>query len=144
MYVGPPDVRYFLNTLWIISRRTRYFLDHCARTTERTLGLPNVRRFDRELVADFSYKYPPPPLIPHAHSHPLVCPYAIRTPFHVLRESLVRKSASKRRFQVGEAISMLNFGVILIPLVFNTIITLVLCLVGSSKCSSSHCIIYHT
>jgi hypothetical protein len=33
--------------------------------------------------------------------------------------------------------SMLNFGVILISLVFNTVITLVLCLVEFSKCSSS-------
>jgi hypothetical protein len=47
----------------------------------------------------------------------------------------VRKSASKRSFQGGEAISMLNFGVILISLVFNTVIALVLCLVEFSKCS---------
>jgi hypothetical protein len=33
--------------------------------------------------------------------------------------------------------SMLNFGVILISLVFNTVIALVLCLVEFSKCSSS-------
>jgi hypothetical protein len=32
---------------------------------------------------------------------------------------------------------MLNFGVILISLIFNTIIALVLCLVELSKCSSS-------
>jgi hypothetical protein len=49
----------------------------------------------------------------------------------------VRKSATKKSFQGGEAISMLSFGVILISLVFNTIITLVLCLVEFSKYSSS-------
>jgi hypothetical protein len=33
-YVGPPDVRYFLNTLWIIPGRTRQPLNHWARTTD--------------------------------------------------------------------------------------------------------------
>jgi hypothetical protein len=137
MYVGPPDVHYFFNILWVISRRMRHSLDYCARTTGRTLGLPNVRLSDKELVADFPYKCPPPALISHAHSHPLLCPLAARTPFHVLRESLARKSASKRSFQGGEAMSMLSFGVILVSLTFNTVMVLVLCLVEFSKCSSS-------
>jgi hypothetical protein len=55
-YVGPPDVRYFLNTLWVIPGRTRQPLDQCAQTTGRTLGLPDVRCSVRELVADFLYK----------------------------------------------------------------------------------------
>jgi hypothetical protein len=41
----------------------------------------------------------------------------------------VRKSASKKSFQGGEATSMLSFGVILVSLVFNTIVAFVLCLV---------------
>jgi hypothetical protein len=53
---GPSDVRYFLNTHWIIPRRTRHLLDQCARTNGRTLGLPDVHRSDKELVADFHYK----------------------------------------------------------------------------------------
>jgi hypothetical protein len=36
MYVEPPDICYFLNTLWIILGRTRQPLNHWARTTERT------------------------------------------------------------------------------------------------------------
>jgi hypothetical protein len=34
----------------------RHPLDHYARTTGRTLWLPDVRRSDKELVADFLYK----------------------------------------------------------------------------------------
>jgi hypothetical protein len=45
----------------------------------------------------------------------------------------VRKSASKRSFQGGEAISMLNFGVILVSLVFNTVVAFGLCLVEFSQ-----------
>jgi hypothetical protein len=45
----------------------------------------------------------------------------------------VRKSASKRSFQGGEAISMLNFGVILVSLVFNTVVDFGLCLVEFSQ-----------
>jgi hypothetical protein len=55
-YVGPPNVRYFLNTLWVIPGRTRHPLDQCAQTTGCTLGLPNISYFVRELVADFLYK----------------------------------------------------------------------------------------
>jgi hypothetical protein len=47
------------------------------------------------------------------------------------------KSASKRSFQEGESMSMLSFRVIFVSLVFNTVIAFVLCLVESSKCSSS-------
>ena len=56
MYVGPLDVRYFWNILWIILGRTRHPLDHCAKTTGFTLGLPDVRCSIRELVANFPYK----------------------------------------------------------------------------------------
>jgi hypothetical protein len=73
-YVGPPDVHYFLNTLWVIPGRIRHLLDHCARIIGCMLGLPDVCLSDRELVSDFPYKYLPPPLISHAHFHPLVCP----------------------------------------------------------------------
>jgi hypothetical protein len=59
-YSGPTpkvlDVRSFLKTLWIIRECTRHSLDHCARTSGRTLGLLDVRKSDRELVADFPYK----------------------------------------------------------------------------------------
>jgi hypothetical protein len=55
-YVGPPDVLYFFNTLWVIPGRTRHPLGQCAQTTGCTLGLPDVRYSVRELVADFLYK----------------------------------------------------------------------------------------
>jgi hypothetical protein len=73
MYAGgPPDVcsanrttgrtwdhqtyATFWKTLWIIPEHTRHPLDQCAQTTGRTLGLPDVCCFVRELVADFLYK----------------------------------------------------------------------------------------
>jgi hypothetical protein len=45
----------------------------------------------------------------------------------------VRKSASKRSFQGGEAMSMLSFGAILVALVFNTVVAFGLCLVEFSQ-----------
>jgi hypothetical protein len=104
--------------------------NHQTYATRRTLGLLDVRWSDRELVADFPYKYPPPPLISHTHFHPLVCPYVAKAPFHVLRESSVRKSASRRSFQEDETISMLSFGVILVSLLFNTVVALVYALLS--------------
>jgi hypothetical protein len=56
MYVGSPYVCYFLNTLWVIPGCTRYPLDHCAKTTGRTLRLPNVCCSIRESVANFPNK----------------------------------------------------------------------------------------
>jgi hypothetical protein len=55
---GPLDMTYatFWKTLWIIPGRTGHPLDQCAQTTGRTLGLPDIRCFVRELVADFLYK----------------------------------------------------------------------------------------
>jgi hypothetical protein len=45
----------------------------------------------------------------------------------------VRKSASKRSFQGGEAMSMLSFWVILVFLAFNIVIAFGLCLVEFSQ-----------
>jgi hypothetical protein len=45
----------------------------------------------------------------------------------------VRKSASKRSFQGGEAISMLSFRVILVSLVFNIVVAFGLCLIEFSQ-----------
>jgi hypothetical protein len=55
-YVGPPDVRYYWDTLSVILGCMRRPLDHCAKTTGRTLGLPDVHCSVRELVTNFSYK----------------------------------------------------------------------------------------
>jgi hypothetical protein len=46
----------FWSILWVIHRRTRHPLDQCGKTTERTLGLPDVRYSVRELVVNFLYK----------------------------------------------------------------------------------------
>jgi hypothetical protein len=68
------DVRYFLEyplgNTWTYET---HFGPLCN-STEHTFGLPNVCYFLRELVANFPYKYPPPPLIPHDHFHPPVRP----------------------------------------------------------------------
>jgi hypothetical protein len=45
----------------------------------------------------------------------------------------VRKNASKRSSQGGEAMSMLSLGVILVSLVFNTVVAFGLCLVEFSQ-----------
>ena len=49
----------------------------------------------------------------------------------------MRKSASKRSFHGGETMFTLNFGVILVSLVINTVVAFGLCLVEFSKCSLS-------
>jgi hypothetical protein len=69
----------FWSTLWVIPGRMRHPLNQCAKTTGRTLGLPDVRCSVRELVTNFSYKQTVPPPISLTHSHPLVCPYAAKT-----------------------------------------------------------------
>jgi hypothetical protein len=45
----------------------------------------------------------------------------------------VRKNASKRSSQGGEAMSMLSLNVILVSLVFNTVVAFGLCLVEFSQ-----------
>jgi hypothetical protein len=45
----------------------------------------------------------------------------------------VRKNASKRSSQGGEAMSMLSLGVILVSLVFNIVVAFGLCLVEFSQ-----------
>jgi hypothetical protein len=72
----------FLNTLWLIPKRTRHPLDRWTNSTRRMLGLANVRCFFKELVATFPYKYPFPPLILHTHSKLLYAPRLLE-----LRES---------------------------------------------------------
>jgi hypothetical protein len=55
-YVGPSNVRYFLNTLWLIHGRTRQPLDRWTRNTGRTpLG--------RTSTAFWAYKYNPTPFV---------------------------------------------------------------------------------
>jgi hypothetical protein len=63
----------FRNTFWVIPGCMRHPLDYCAKTTERTLGLPDSRCSIRELVANFSYKQHVSPLISHACFLPLMC-----------------------------------------------------------------------
>jgi hypothetical protein len=43
----------FWDTLWVMPRRTRHLLDHCAKTTRRTIGLLDVCCSVRELVVNF-------------------------------------------------------------------------------------------
>ena len=47
-------------------------------STGRTLGWPYVCYFDRELVADLSYKYPYPLPIFHSFQTPLGCQSVLR------------------------------------------------------------------
>ena len=118
MYVGPLDVCYFWNTLWIIPGHMRYPLDHYAKTTERTLGLPDIRCSGSwwrtfPINRPFHLHLPMPILLT-----PWRAPRLPKSFPWVLSEKLV-KVGFKRSFWERETMSMLSFGVCFVPLYFD-------------------------
>jgi hypothetical protein len=126
-YMGPSDVRYFLNTLWVILGHMKHLLDQYTQTTGHTLGLPKVRCSVRELVADFSINSPPLPFIPHAFFFPWYAPRLPEPFLGVLREKSIRKNVDGE-FRGKGNMSVLSFGVRSISFCCYHLVILWLCL----------------